>query len=105
MAGYDNPSDGLVFPFRQNCRLQVSLSISDVASGTLSTASNAILLPIAPSLEDELKSAQIEIVEQEIFTLLVSEASNLPSVSARVSERLIILEAAQGTELKFELAS
>jgi len=55
------------------------------------------------SVEDYVASAQREIVEQEIFSLLVQEASNLPTASTKVSERLIVIEAAQATELKFEL--
>lgn len=44
-------------------------------------------------------------MEQEIFGMLIREAGNLPTASARVSERLIVIEAAQGVELRFELVS
>lgn len=55
------------------------------------------------TLDGTIKNAQKEVVEQEIFSLLVSEASNLPTASARVSERLVVIEAALGVELRFEL--
>ena len=50
-----------------------------------------------------LEAAQREVVEQEIFSMLIREAGNLPTASARVSEQLIVIEAAQNTELRFEL--
>jgi mediator of RNA polymerase II transcription subunit 17, fungi type len=56
-------------------------------------------------LEESLRCAQAEVVQQEIFSVLIREASNLPTASARVSERLIVIDAAQGTELAFELVS
>jgi mediator of RNA polymerase II transcription subunit 17 len=59
--------------------------------------------PDDASLDGALKAAQQEIVEQEIFSLLVKEAGSLPTASARVSERLIVIDAAQAIELKFEL--
>lgn len=52
-----------------------------------------------------LQAAQREVVEQEIFSMLIREAGNLPTASARVSEQLIVIEAAQNTELRFELVS
>ena len=55
------------------------------------------------SLEGALREAQQEIVEQELFSLLVKEAGTLPTASARVSESFIIIDAAENIELKFEL--
>ena len=46
---------------------------------------------------------QTEAVDQEIFALLVREAGSLPTASARVSERLIAIDATQGVYLTFEL--
>ena len=46
---------------------------------------------------------QTEAFDQEIFAFLVKEAGNLPTASARVSERLIAIDAAQGVYLTFEL--
>lgn len=57
------------------------------------------------SLQNTLRAAQAEVVEQEIFAMLIKEAGNLPTASARVSERLIVIEAAQAIELRFELVS
>lgn len=54
-------------------------------------------------LEQSLRGAQAEVVQQEIFSALIREASNLNTASARVSERLIVIDAAQATELAFEL--
>lgn len=57
------------------------------------------------TLQGSLKAAQFEVVEQEVFSMLVREASNLPTASARVSERLIAIEAAHNTDITFELVS
>lgn len=55
------------------------------------------------TLSGAIKGAQREIVEKEIFGELIKEAGNLSTASARVSERLIVIEAAQDVELRFEL--
>ena len=57
----------------------------------------------AQNLDSALKISQLEIIDQEIFSLLVKEAGNLPTASARVSERLLVIDAAQGLSLTFEL--
>ncbi|KAJ6599015.1 subunit 17 of mediator complex-domain-containing protein [Mycena vulgaris] len=102
MPTYENPSEPLVFPYRQNMRLFISVStVSD--AGKEVQSQNTMAAPDVSSLDGSLRAAQQEIVEQEIFSLLVKEAGNLPTASARVSERLIVIEAAQGVELKFEL--
>lgn len=54
-------------------------------------------------MEESLRAAQAEVVQQEIFSLLIGEASNLPTALARVSERLIVIDAAHATELRLEL--
>jgi mediator of RNA polymerase II transcription subunit 17 len=91
-----------VFPYRQNMRLFISVSkISE--AGKQVQSRNTMAPPDISSLDGALRAAQQEIVEQEIFTLLVKEAGNLPTASARVSERLIVIDAAQAVELKFEL--
>jgi len=61
------------------------------------------MLPDSTELSSSLKNAQVEIVDQEIFSSLGSDAGNLPSASAQVSERLIIVNVAQGLDLTFEL--
>ncbi|KAI0307178.1 subunit 17 of mediator complex-domain-containing protein [Multifurca ochricompacta] len=46
-------------------------------------------------LQATLRGAQREILEQEIFSLLIRDASVLPTSSVRVSERLLVVEATQ----------
>jgi len=64
---------------------------------------NKVVLEDESKLYGSLKAAQTEVVEDEIFSVLIREASSLPTASARVSERLIVVAAAHGTELTFEL--
>ncbi|OBZ70158.1 Mediator of RNA polymerase II transcription subunit 17 [Grifola frondosa] len=92
----------LEFPLRQQTRLQVSIICTD-ADGTRKASQSRLLKLDDGSLEGSLRAAQAEVVEQEIFSGLIREAGNLPTASAQVSERLIIIEAAQATELRFEL--
>ncbi|KAK7061769.1 mediator of RNA polymerase II transcription subunit 17 [Favolaschia claudopus] len=109
MPTYEKPHEPLVFPHRTQTRLLISVSsVSPSEDGvdTVKTVlSQNIISPLEEnaSLEAALRAAQQEIVEQEIFASLVREAGSLPTASARVSERLIVLDAAQGIELKFEL--
>lgn len=55
------------------------------------------------NLNAVLHGSQQEIIEQEIFSLLVKEAASLPTASARVSEMAVFIDAAPGMELQFEL--
>ncbi|KAG5649016.1 hypothetical protein DXG03_000365 [Asterophora parasitica] len=102
MANNDTAENGLVFVHRQKTRLRVSITVTD-AQGIPVTSQNSSNKHDLTSLEGALRVAQQEVVEQEIFSLLVQEAGNLPTASARVSERLLVIDAAQGTELKVEL--
>ena len=95
-------SRALVFPHRQRTRLRVSLRTPDT-HGSLSLSHNTIVSADDGTLEGSLRAAQQEIVEQEIFSVLIREAGNLPTASARVSERLIVIDTAQRMELLFEL--
>jgi len=104
MATYETSSHVLVFPHRQRVRLQVSLILTD-SNGFHRTAFNNIPYLSDTSLENSLKNAQREMVEEELFFVLIREASTLPTASVQVAERLIVVDAAQGTELKFELVS
>jgi mediator of RNA polymerase II transcription subunit 17 len=54
-------------------------------------------------LHTTLREAQSEVLEQEIFSLLIRDASTLPTSSVRVAERLLVVEATQDTEIRFEL--
>ena len=103
MATYgENTSSALVYPHRQNTRLRVTLRLTD-SNGIKQSFHNRVVLEDESGLHGSLKAAQTEVVEEEIFSVLIREASSLPTASARVSERLIVVEAAHGTELTFEL--
>lgn len=103
MATYgENTSSALVYPHRQNTRLKVILRLTDT-NGAKRSFHNHVVLDDESGLHGSLKAAQTEVVEGEIFSVLIREASSLPTASARVSERLIVIEAAPGTELIFEL--
>jgi mediator of RNA polymerase II transcription subunit 17 len=73
------------------------------AAGGKTTSQNIIDTGDVSSIESALTLAQEEVIEQEIFSMLVTESSRLPTASARVSERLIVIEVATGVELRFEL--
>ncbi|KAJ7047317.1 subunit 17 of mediator complex-domain-containing protein [Mycena alexandri] len=103
MPTYEQPSEPLVFPYRQRTRLFISVSSVSDAGAKQVRSQNTMPPADDLSLDGALRAAQQEIVEQEIFSLLVKEAGSLPTASARVSERLIVIDAAQGVELKFEL--
>lgn len=94
----------LEFPWRQQSRLQVSITTID-EDGTRHTIRNNVPDPGNDNLQQSLQGAQAEVVQQEIFSLLITEAGNLPTASARVSERIVVIDAAQATELSFELVS
>jgi mediator of RNA polymerase II transcription subunit 17 len=102
MASYESTSDAIVFPHRRRTRLAISIRHQD-SEGKLTISTNCIKANDSPALGDSLKISQQEVVEQEIFSVLVKEAGTLPTASARVSERLIVIDAAQGMELRFEL--
>jgi mediator of RNA polymerase II transcription subunit 17 len=102
MATNEMDSGALVFPHRQRTRLRVSLKTPD-SQGSLSLSHNTIVSADDGSLEGSLRAAQQEMVEQEIFAALIREAGYLPTASARVSERLIVIDATQRMELLFEL--
>ncbi|KAF9247092.1 subunit 17 of mediator complex-domain-containing protein [Melanogaster broomeanus] len=102
MSTNETETNVLVFPHRLRTRLQVSLTITDLA-GMTCTSHTMIKHPQSISLEASLATAQREIVDEEVFSVLIKEASNLPTASARVAERLIVIEVDQGTELRFEM--
>lgn len=100
----DAPDAGvLVFPQLSHLRLCVSLSFTDITTGNPVSAQNILDEADYSTIDGSLRTAQQEVIEQEIFSFLVKEASNLPTATARVSERLIVLDAAHGMSLKFEL--
>jgi mediator of RNA polymerase II transcription subunit 17, fungi type len=104
MATDASTSAAILFPHRQRTRLRVSLNTSKVG-GVPHLTHNSLRVKDNDSLDGFLRAAQQEVVEQEIFSVLVKEASSLPTASARVSERFIVIDVAQGMELRFELVS
>jgi len=97
-----NDFQKLTFPLHQNTRLRISTSLLNDSFVEKSVFTS----PRSPDSSDPrsaLENAQVEIVDQEIFSLLVKEAGNLPTASAQVAERLIIINPAQGLDLTFEL--
>jgi len=102
MVNYETDSDALVFPYRQRTRLRISVDIVDPAGGRTSSQ-NTFKTEDNSSIEGALRTAQAEVIDQEIFSALVNESSRLPTASARVSEMLIVIDAAEGVELQFEL--
>jgi mediator of RNA polymerase II transcription subunit 17 len=98
----DSSAD-ILFPSHQHTRLRISISTATGAASSISIFDSPVPNFNAQNLDSALKTSQSEIVDQEIFSLLVKEAGNLPTASARVSERLIVIDAAQGLHLTFEL--
>ena len=94
--------EALLFPNRSHTRLRIYLTSTD-SSGQHEYSQSAVSKKIEDNHESSLFDAQLEIVDQEVFSLLVKEAGTLPTASARVSERLIVIDATEGLELKFEL--
>ncbi|TDL29591.1 hypothetical protein BD410DRAFT_848954 [Rickenella mellea] len=104
MANWSAESNPLAitFPMQQKTRLRVLLSWNDDGKER-KTFTNKIKYEQESSLDDTIRAAQRQVVEQEIFSELLKEAGNLSTASARLSERLIVIEAAQGLDLQFEL--
>ncbi|XP_006460295.1 hypothetical protein AGABI2DRAFT_203249 [Agaricus bisporus var. bisporus H97] len=102
LPSYSEPSQGVVFPHRRNTRLRVSIVKTD-PGGMNQVSANILPFDDETILDGALRAAQREIIEQEIFSILVQEAGGLLTASARVSERLIVIDAAQGLELQIEL--
>ncbi|KAI9508929.1 subunit 17 of mediator complex-domain-containing protein [Russula earlei] len=94
----------IVFSRRQRTILRINVRTVD-AFGTERTACNT--MSDEPNDDDPLQSTlrevQREVLDQEIFSLLIKDASVLPTSSVRVSERLLVVEATQDTEVWFEL--
>ncbi|KAF9485307.1 hypothetical protein BDN70DRAFT_871333 [Pholiota conissans] len=96
-------SHDINFPYRQTTWLRISISISSEFGVEMYTFDSPSLATSTRTLDNVLKDAQTEAVDQEIFSLLVKEAGNLPTASARVSERLIAINTAHGLDLSFQL--
>lgn len=98
----DTEGNRIEFPLRQNTRLRVSLKRTD-DDDSEHVIMNTISVMEETTPEESLRAAQIEAVEQEVFSALIKEAGNLPTATARVSERSILIKAAPGTELIIQL--
>lgn len=94
----------ITFPRRQRTALCISIRTLG-ASGAERTACNNLSnrFKDGDPLQTSLREAQREVLEQEIFSLLIRDASTLPTSSVRVSERLLVVEATQDSEIRFEL--
>jgi len=92
----------LSFPSSSHTRMQVSLHTTGSA-GEKKVSRSTVLFADNKSIESSLEAAQREVFEEEILSAITQEASNLPTTAARVSERLIAIDAAQGIELRFTL--
>ena len=87
----------------QKSRLQIGLRVK---AGTGSETRGTYTSPSHTSghkLDRILYDAQTEIFDQEVFSILVKEAGNLPTAPTRVSERLIVVDAAEDITLEFAL--
>ncbi|KAG2013602.1 hypothetical protein CC2G_010494 [Coprinopsis cinerea AmutBmut pab1-1] len=105
IAYLSDVSDGsqLMFTRRQHMRIKVTL-IHRNDDGTEHWTVNRHSVNLeSEDLNESLREAQLELVDEEIFSSLIKEASSLPTALARVSERLIVIDASQGVELRFEL--
>lgn len=102
MGTYDTESNNLQFPHRRRHCLKVSLTVADDGKTTRTSRNAPDLFSTIPPNES-LIAAQKEIMDEEVFSVLIREASNLPTASTRVSERLIVIDVAEGIELQFEM--
>lgn len=102
MASYDTSQGPIIFPHRRKVCLRVSLASLDT-TGTRTVSHNSLKAEDESSLDGLLRSAQREAIEEEIFALLIEDSGKLPTTSVRVSERLIVVEATDMSELRFEL--
>ena len=104
LAVHDSEATPLLFPRHQATRMRVSLVTTDGA-GQQYTAHDTWFPLDCSDLNSFLCSARDEVIDQEIFTQLIREAAILPTATVSVSERLIVIEASQNSELRFELVS
>ncbi|KAL1680058.1 subunit 17 of mediator complex-domain-containing protein [Schizophyllum commune] len=57
----------------------------------------------ASTLHGLIQQAQHEMVDREMFSVLVREAGHLPTAAAHVREKFIVIEAALGVSLRFDM--
>ncbi|KAL4075817.1 subunit 17 of mediator complex-domain-containing protein [Scleroderma citrinum] len=102
MATYETESNVLQFPHRRRNWLRISLTVTD-HTGVTCTSYNTANCLSSTSLDESLRAAQKEIVDEEVFSVLIREASSLPTASTQVSERLIVIDVAEGIDIQFEM--
>ncbi|KAI5893539.1 uncharacterized protein SCHCODRAFT_02501079 [Schizophyllum commune H4-8] len=113
MGSFEADTDPLNFPHRQRTRLRVTLTTT-LPSGARVQSQNTIThAPVdAPALHAQeeastlhglIQQAQHEMVDREMFSVLVREAGHLPTAAAHVREKFIVIEAAQGVSLRFDM--
>ncbi|KAH6914856.1 subunit 17 of mediator complex-domain-containing protein [Coprinopsis sp. MPI-PUGE-AT-0042] len=90
------------FQRRQHMRMRVSLCFQS-PDGSRRSLTNTIKPFTEDSVDATLSEAQLELIDEEIFSVLIQEGNHLSTALGRVSERLVVIDAAEGVELKFEL--
>jgi len=87
----------------QKSRLQIRLSVKSATGSETRGIYTSPPHASGHNLDRILHDAQTEIFDQEVFSILVKEAGNLPTAPTRVSERLIVVDAAEDITLEFAL--
>ncbi|TRM67777.1 subunit 17 of mediator complex-domain-containing protein [Schizophyllum amplum] len=127
MGSYESDAEPLIFPHRQRTRLRVSLTTTTSSGARVQSYNTITHVPLAaansptvqkdsptapqdpstpndsPTLNSLLQQAQHEIVDREMFSVLVREAGHLPTAAALVREKFIVIEAAQDVSLRFDM--
>ncbi|KIJ56789.1 hypothetical protein M422DRAFT_22933 [Sphaerobolus stellatus SS14] len=99
---HDSEEMPLIFPRHSSLRMRISMVTTD-ENGDQQIVHDTNHRPDTDDLNTLLNFARDEVVDQEIFSQLIKEAATLPTAAVSVSERLIVIELAQGLELRFEL--
>ncbi|KAL1694553.1 subunit 17 of mediator complex-domain-containing protein, partial [Schizophyllum commune] len=132
MGSFEADTDPLNFPHRQRTRLRVTLTTT-LPSGARVQSQNTITHAPGETLQGQggptpketpgeaqhdaptlhaheettlhalIQQAQHEMVDREMFSVLVREAGHLPTAAAHVREKFIVIEAAQGVSLRFDM--
>ncbi|KAL1743732.1 subunit 17 of mediator complex-domain-containing protein [Schizophyllum fasciatum] len=104
MGSFEADADPLNFPHRQRTRLRVTLTTTTPSGVRLQSHNTITHAPEeTPTLNGLIQQSQHEIVDREIFSVLVREAGHLPTAAAHVRERFVVIEAAQGVSLRFDM--
>ncbi|KAF5333164.1 hypothetical protein D9611_002473 [Ephemerocybe angulata] len=93
----------IIFAHRQGTRMQISLRVSSENGAATVSRNTMEPEPEKIPVDAVLKRAQCEIINQEMFKHLVQEATIMPTILARVSERTISIDVAEGMELRMDM--